>query len=278
MKKRSIKVAKSLINFLMVLILLLGLATLGVTIYNSINFSVEAAKYIYALIGVFLMPFEYLMYGTIGKFQNQESNLVSLIISLVLVVLTITVLVNSSKMFNGKYSTTKRTIAGTIANFLIFAFFAFFAFGAVMFFVNYNQISNILNDIGPELVKTIMVNLGFNFIVLKEIIISVIGSLITIFALVLFLIGMSHKSTKVKIISSIYFYSSEYEEQQTETSASKLEQQEEEQVVNEMKEVNPKEKNLVNKIRQLDELRKAGKISNTDYTRLRQKAIRRYKN
>ena len=44
-----------------------------------------------------------------------------------------------------------------------------------------------------------------------------------------------------------------------------------------MKEVDPEAKNLVNKIRQLDELRKAGKISNTDYTRLRQKAIRRYK-
>ena len=278
MKRKSIKVAKSLINFLMVLILLLSLGTLALTLSNSFSYNIEVAKYIYLLIGVFLLPIEFLVEGTVGLFQNQESNLVCMIVSFVLIFLSITVLVNSSKMFNGKYSSTKRTLAGTITNLLIFVFFAFFLFGAIIFSTYFPEISNVLNNIGPEGIKTLVVSLGFNLIVVKEIIIAYVGALISAFTFIFFVVGMSHKSTKVKIISSIGFYSSQYEEQKTDSVAANKQETLEEQTSNEIKESDPDAKSLIDKIMQLDELRKAGKISNSEYTRLRQKAIRRYKN
>ena len=51
-----------------------------------------------------------------------------------------------------------------------------------------------------------------------------------------------------------------------------------EQVIADIPENDPKAKNLIKKIMQLEELKNSGKITNVDYTRLRQKAIRRYKN
>ena len=58
----------------------------------------------------------------------------------------------------------------------------------------------------------------------------------------------------------------------------KSKEEKKEQVIADIPENDPKAKNLIKKIMQLEELKNSGKITNTDYTRLRQKAIRRYKN
>lgn len=278
MKKKGIKVAKKLINFLMVLLILVSFVTIGLCVYNLVSFNVEVAKYVYVLLGVFLLPYEFFTTGRIdGMFQEQSNCLACLFVAIGILLLVIVLLINSAKMFNGKYSSNKRTVAGIIASILIFVFFAWFASSAILLSIKYTQIENAINAIGPEFIKTIKTNFGFNLITVKEITAAYFGLLVCLFAFVIFIVGMSHKSTKVKIVSSINFYSSVYEEKMADTKEKTVQ----EEAINqetEIPESNPKAKNLINKIMQLEELKKAGKISNTDYTRLRQKAIKRYKN
>ena len=279
MKKKGIKVAKKIINFLMVLLILVSFITIGLSVYNLISFNVEAAKYVYFLIGVFLLPYEFLAKGKIdGMFQEQTNCFICALIAIGILLLSIFFLINSAKMFNGKYSSKKRTLAGVLASALIFVFLAWFVLSAVLLSLRYSPIENSLNSVGPEFIKIIKTNFGFNLIMWKEIFIAYFGVIACFIAFVFFIMGISHKSTKVKIVSSINFYSSIYEEKQ---SDARQKGQPEKPTINqetEIEESNLKAKNLINKIMQLEELKKAGKISNTDYTRLRQKAIKRYKN
>ena len=260
----------------MIILLILSLGALGLSIYNSISYNVEVSKYIYLLIGIFLIPIEYVLKGSIGMFQEQSGIIASLIISIALGILAIVVITNSSKMFNGKYSSVKRTIAGTITNFLLVLFLIVYAFGAIILTIYSSQITNLINNAGPEFIKLITINYGFNLLFIKEIIMGYLGTLICLLGIIMFIVGMSHKSTKVKIITSIYFYSSEYEDKTPQAK-----QAEEEVAGESVEEISHKEspqaKELINKIMQLDELKKAGKITDVQYTHLRQKAIRRYK-
>ena len=277
MKRRSIKVAKWLVNFLMILLLVFSLGALGLSVYNSVSYNVEASKYIYVLLGIFIIPFEYLATGSIGKLQEQKGTVIGLILSLVLCILAIVVLVNSSKMFNGKYSSLKRTIAGTVTNMLLVIFFAVFAFGAVILTIYSNQITNLINSVGPEFIKMIIVNFGFNALFIKEIAMGYLGLLICLVGLIVFIIGLSHRSSKVKIVSSIYFYSGEYEEKDAPAKQKENEEVAEEKELEPARVESPQAKELINKIMQLEELKKSGKLSDVQYTKLRQKAIRRYK-
>lgn len=276
MKKKSVKVARVFIKTLMSLILIFSLGALGLSIFNSISFDAEVSKYIYFLIGVFIIPFEFLFTGNLGQVQQQEGNLVGLIVSMVVIVLAIVVLVNSSKMFDGKYSSVKRTLAGTIANVLIFIFLAMFTFSSIMFSIYSSQITNIINSIGPEFVKMFTISYGVNLIFILNIVFAYFGAVSSLLVLVMFVLSMLHKSSKIKTVNSIYFYSSQYEEPVQETKV-KEEQKEAEEIQEPTQTESPQAKELINKIMQLEELKKAGKLTDVQYTKLRQKAIRRYK-
>ena len=276
MKKKSVKVARVFIKTLMSLVLIFSLGALGLSIFNSISFDAEVSKYIYFLIGVFIIPFEFLFTGNLGQVQQQDGNLVGLIVSMVVIVLAIVVLVNSSKMFDGKYSSVKRTLAGTIANVLIFIFLAMFTFSSIMFSIYSSQITNIINSIGPEFVKMFTISYGVNLIFILNIVFAYFGVVSSLLVLVMFILSMLHKSSKIKTVNSIYFYSSQYEEPVQETKV-KEEQKEAEEIQESTQTESPQAKELINKIMQLEELKKAGKLTDVQYTKLRQKAIRRYK-
>lgn len=283
MKKKNIKVAKKLLNFLLALVILVSLLSVGLSVYNLISYNIEASKYIYLLIGVFLLPYEFLVTGKIeGMFQQQSNIVYCLLIAIVIFIISVLVLTYASKMFNGKFSTTKRTVFGVVTNFLLIVFVGVFALGAVMLSIKYSQIENGLNNVGPEIVKTIFTNFGFNVIMIKEIVAGYLGLIICLFSFVTFVIGMVHKSSKVKLITSINFYSSDFEEDKaiinTTSSSQNTKNDKEEVIVKDIPENDPKAKSLIKKIMQLEELKNSGKISNVDYTRLRQKAIKRYKN
>ena len=276
MKKTSVKVARVFIKILMTLVMIFSLGALGLSIFNSISFNMEVAKYIYFLIGVFVIPFEFLFTGNLGQVQQQEGNLVGLIVSMIVIVLAIIVLVNSSKMFDGKYSSVKRTIAGTITKVLIFIFLAMYTFSAIMFSVYSNQITNIINSSGPEFVKMFTISYGVNLIFILNIVLAYFGAFSSLLVLVMFIFSMIHKSSKIKVVNSICFYSSPYEQQIQETNV-KEEQKEVVETQEPAHTESPQAKELINKIMQLEELKKAGKLTDVQYTKLRQKAIRRYK-
>ncbi len=260
----------------MALLIVVCLGAMGITIYNMFSFNVELAKYIYVLLGVVLLPVEYLLKGRIeGVFQEQSSNVVCFLIAFILFVIIILLLTSMSKMFNNKYSSNKRTAFAIVAIVLLALFSIMFTGGAIILTIKFNQISNAINSLGPDFIKQITTSIGLNIVALKEIIVGYAGAIICLFAFISFIVGISHKSTKVKILSSINFYSSEYQE--VKEPAKTKEENKEEEKTEEMPEANPNAQNLIKKIMQLEELKKAGKISNVDYTRLRQKAIRRYK-
>lgn len=276
MKKKSIKVARVFIKFIMTLILLISLGGLGLSIFNSISYNVEAAKYIYFLIGVFVIPFEFIFSRDFGKIQQQDGNIVGLIISMALIIISIVTLVNSSKMFDDRYSSMKRTLAGTITNVITFITFAIFAFSAVIFTINGEPIINIFNTIGPEFVKMLTISYGINLMYIINILIAYIGMIMTLLVFVLFLASKVHKSNKIKVVNSIYFYSKQFEEP-VEASKAKDAQSEESTEQAPVHTESPQARELLNKIMQLDELKKAGKLTDVQYTRLRQKAIKRYR-
>ena len=276
MKNKSIKVARRFVNIIMALLIVVCFCAIGLSVFNLVNYNVEASKYIYLLLGVFLLPCEYFFKGKLDGFFQQQSNIfICLLISVCLLILIITLVSFISKMFNNKYSSVKRTLWGIFANIILLLFLLVFVLSVVFFTAKYSQIINAVNNFGPDFIKTITTNFGFNALVIKELIVAYLGAVVCVFGLVSFIIGMSHKSTKIKILSSINFYSSEYEEVKSEGKTK--DEKQELDVVTEMPETNPNAKNLINKIMQLEELKNAGKIDNVDYTRLRQKAIRRYK-
>lgn len=282
MRKKSIEVAKKLIVFLMTLLLVVLFCSVALAVYNLITFNVEMSKYIYLLIGVFLIPLEYALTGRVdGIFQDQANAILCLAVPVVLIVLIIIMLANISKMHNGRYSSKKRALFNTVGDILLFVFLAYFVLSSIFITVQYSKLVNIFNDIGPDFVKTITTSFGFNLIVIKEIVVAYFGAFVCLFGLISFIVGLFHKSTKVRIITSINFYSSEFEEDKAISntkSTTEIKQTKQEEVAIDIPENDPKAQNLIKKIMQLDELRNQGKISNVDYTRLRQKAIRRYKN
>lgn len=276
MKKKSVKVARVFIKFIMTLILLISLGSLGLCIFNSISYNVEAAKYIYLLIGVFVIPFEFVLPIELGRLQQQDGIIVGLIISLALLIISIVTLINSSKMFDDRYSSMKRTLAGTITNVITFILFAVFTFSAVLFTIDGSPITNTFNSIGPEFVKMLTISYGINLIYIIDISLAYIGMVMTFLVFVLFLASKVHKSNKIKVVNSIYFYSKQFEEP-VEDTKTKDEQTENssEQVLSHTE--SPQARELLNKIMQLDELKKAGKLTDVQYTKLRQKAIKRYR-
>lgn len=259
----------------MVLLIIVSSIAVGISIYNCISFDAELAKYIYILLGVFLLPYEFLTTGKIeGIFQDQSNALVCFLISLAFLVAFVLVSVNSSRMFSNKYSSGKRTFSSVIAITFVFLFFAMFALSAVVLTAKYTQITIAIDNIGPELLKKLTTSFGFNALIVKELFIAYFGTVVCIYGLIFFIIGMSHKSTKVRILTSINFYSSEYQEP---IQDNKTKEDDKKVEIVEMPETDPKAKDLVTKVMQLEELKKQGKISNTEYTQLRQRAIRRYK-
>lgn len=276
MKNKSVKVAKTLLNILMTLLMVVSFVSLGLSIYCNFSFDSDLAKYFYLFLGVFIIPYEFLSQGGIsGFFQNQGNSSLCIGVSLAVLVFALIIFILSSSMYNFKNSSTKRMICGIVVCVLIFIIFALFVTGAVILTKDYGNIENNFDTIGPEFIKMAKTSLGVNLITLKETIVAYVGALVCGFSLIWFILGMVHKSSKIKIMPSIYFYTSAYEPK---TDNKPVEQKVKQNNQTILPEKDPKAKELIKKIMQLEELKDSGKLSTVDYTRLRQKVIRRYKN
>lgn len=275
MKNKSIKFAKSLLDMFLALILIVALGAFCLTMYCYLKYDVQYAKYLYVLVGVFLFPIEFISVKNITGIIIREANMgLCLGLTGAIVVFAIVAFVLSSKMYNKSISAKKRKVYGIIECMLVFVLLSYFAVSAVLMLANFSTFENGMNGQSPEIIKELTLLIGANAVVLKEVIVACAGIFILLFALIVFIVGMSHKSTKTKIYSSINFYSAEYEPTEEEKT---VVQEEKVKVSADIPEKNQKAKDLIKKIMQLEELKKAGKISAVDYTRLRQKAIRRYK-
>ncbi|MBE7082162.1 MAG: hypothetical protein E7378_00560 [Clostridiales bacterium] len=287
MKKKSLKVAHGLIKFTLSFMLIFVIAGLGVAIYNLINFDPDIIKYVYVALGTFIIPLEFLITEQIGAFNQQGNNVFALIIAVALFAIIVALFVNLSKMHNDRLSSQKRTSAGIFCCVLIMIFAGIFALSVQVWSANQEALTTILNSNSAQFVQMLIRNSGLEIAFFKEIILSVLGLGLCLASGILLIVGMSKGSTKVKMVNSIYFYSSEYEQKQepkpetTLDATLKQPKQDDTPAERTMQTVakskDPRSDKLVKKIMILDKLRQSGKLSDVEYVRLRQSAIKRYK-
>ena len=157
-------------------------------------------------------------------------------------------------------------------------FFIYFTFNLIVFCVNYNKFLTFLTANAPGFVIN-MTN-GADIIMVKNIIICVlfiVASAVVFFAFMLN--REKEQKQQIKQAFNFNFYSDEYEQKESNEIKPvevEPERQEEQQEVEKAK---PKKQaqDLVTRIMQLNELKDTGQISDVEYTKLRQKAIKRYK-
>lgn len=275
MKNKSIKFAKGLLDVFLALVIIVSLAAFCLSVYCHFNYNAEYAKYLYVLVGVFLFPIEYFATKNVtGVIVRQTNMLLCAGLTFAILVFAIISFVLSCKMYNKSISSKKRKKYGIVECFFIFIILSYLIVSAVVLTANYSIIENSLDSASPELITQLKRSIGVNAIALKEIIVAYVGIFVLLFSFIVFIIGMSHKTTKTKIYSSLNFYSDEYEQKENVKQVTK---QQKAEISADIPENNQDAKNLIKKIMQLEELKNQGKISTVDYTRLRQKAIRRYK-
>lgn len=276
MDNKGLRFAKRFFNTILVLILLVTFAGLCVSIYNSFAYNYETAKYIYVLLGFVMLPLEYLTTGTFsGRFQEQASTHICIIIEIIILFAIILYLSSASSAFRRKNSVAMRKFYSVMSIVLQAIFVGVFGGSLFVAITNYSVVLNALNSFGPDLINKLTTTIGVNVVLIKEVVVASWGFVAGVFALIMFILATAHKSTKVKIVQGgTSFYSSDYEEPKKEN---KVKEVADEQQAEPAHKEDPRAQELINKIMELEELKKQGRISNVDYTRLRQKAIRRYK-
>ena len=122
-----------------------------------------------------------------------------------------------------------------------------------------------------------------NFILVKGFGLSVLTFVICLFGFITLIVknpNITFKrrgGKKIRTTTSLYFYSSEYKEPKDEVKIHKSDDGSGVEIVENIKESNEKAQDLVKKVMQLNELKEQGQITEREYTKLRQKAIKRYK-
>ena len=139
-------------------------------------------------------------------------------------------------------------------------------------FFNYFKINKSLTDINRFFTRK-----GANIPVITTYL-NVLIQYFTAF-LFAFIVALCYKKPTpkaIKVYGTINFYSDEFEEVQNEVSEKQAEEVESVESKG-IKESSEEAKDLIQKVMQLEELRKTGQINDVEYTKLRQKAIKRYK-
>lgn len=273
---KLLKISKILLKVLLIPMLIISILAFGLVTFNMFSFSAEVSKYIYLLLGVFVLPIEFLINKGVGVMLAQEKILFLVLISILLIIISILFLLSIKKMYKNGIKSTNRFTIFTLVLSLIFSIY--FIFASIVFIANFASLNQSLNLTNSKILTTISNILGVNITLLKELIIAGILSIVNLFALVVLCIFVSKNAVviKNKRYYNIQFYSKDYElvEEPVKKSSEKQKTvQEPTEVTTGTKE----SKSLINKIMALEELKRAGKISNVEYTRLRQSAIKRYK-
>lgn len=275
---KSNKVGKWFLQIILSIMLIDTVIALGLSVYNLISFNIDVCHYIYMSLGVVLLPFEFLFTGKV--FLINKGNIAwYFTASFVFFLIVFITMVELLKYFSDMSSVKRKKVAKIIT--LIFSFIIIAIFGVACFVLTKNLkiISTTLNSISPEFIITLTsIFGGTNINVLLSIFSAYFNLFFMVISFILLLIfRKKHKIAEVKISenNTNLFYSVEYiQSEEKEQSSSEIQ---EIKPSKDLKEDDPNAKKLVEKIRMLDELRKEGKISNPEYIRLRQSAIRRYK-
>lgn len=275
MKVKSLKILKGLTKFIIVICLLLSLSALGLTIYNMVDYTKEIGHFFYAFIGMFIYPIELLKLP--GMFSSKDSLISLCVFCSALVVWFILMLILLHRMFNRKLPSKKRKNAGIFLIIALSLTVAWLILSSVLLAVKYKFLDNLLrmHTIGWTTYLTSKLDL-FNILIVKEISFAVLFALLLFISTIRFM-NYIFRRKKTKTFTVIDFYSSEYELVEQSVSKNNNKNDFAPTKLEDIKEGTIRGQNLIQKIMQLEELKRNGEISSVEYTKLRQRAIRRYK-
>lgn len=270
MRKVLLIISNIYLSMFLVLMAMFSLGALVLTIVGKVNPAFEFIPFVYLVFGFIFVPAELLIRGSVGQMSPDVFSTVMFILSPIIFVLSIILLVY--KLKSTKENEHRRKYYKIASYILLILFLAVFVINFIFIILCYFKIDYDLSAIDEYFVKlkasapviTAYTNVLPQFIVAF------------VFAFVVALCYKKPTQKAVKVYGTINFYSDEYAEPQNEVELKKEEVVETTES-NGIKESSEEAKDLIHKIMQLEELRSSGQISDVEYTKLRQKAIKRYK-
>ncbi len=271
MNKKLRRVSCSISIVIFAILLLCSLAGLALVLCkNLLSFS-NMQKFFYLSVGEIILPIELLLKGKVGAFGEKMFATFAISALIVILILCLFLLRDLIKV-KKTYQKNKFFIVSLLIT--LFIIVGYFVFSIVSINSNAPAITKYLSAIVDQ--KFIV-----NTIQIKANILPAVYIAVAIFTIVAVIVT---REKETKLLSSkqtgdgMCFYSSDYEESEKEVKETKV-QASEMAEVGAMVDVTEKGKSqaLLQKIMELNEMKDSGQISSVEYTRLRQKAIRRYK-
>ena len=242
----------------------------------------DAINYAYALGAEIILPIEYLFYGNITYVSAEMASTIIIALSAALLFISILGLIGTAQLFkDDKYFAS--TTFFIISEFTTLAITVLYGYSIVITRFNYSVFTNFLNTNSPEILKQLAQSAGSSIVLSKALILSIITFIICLYGFITLMVKNPHLTFKrkggrrIRTASSLYFYSNEYQEQKDDVKIHKSDDGSGIEIVENIKESNEKAQELVKKVMQLNELKEQGQITEREYTKLRQKAIKRYK-
>ena len=235
-------------------------------IFASRVASFEVAKYVYTLFSEIMLPVIHL-FGFDFALSDSLFVVFGLGTSILCAFISIVAFKDISKYFN-KANTKKKLSLIFISLFALITFI-FGIYGILVGIINSKKFV-------PFLEANSLLGAGA---MTKYLFVHGLFVLIGLVSIAYFVFAKSKGTRQAKEVSSLYFYSDEYLQVQKEENATPTKPEIKTNDINskQLTESNEQAKDLVQKIMDLNKLKESGEISSVEYTRLKQKAIRRYK-
>lgn len=269
MEKKFVKVSGAFLVVMSWILALLSLTALTLMILEMVIPNFAQGSWFIVAMGEFLLPLQILINP-----QSADAG-VYIIICAVMLILSIMAIVFVKKTY--RFGSHNKKVSMAISLIISFILFAYTAFSLVLLILNYELIAMTTSLLLYGLLGE---NPGLlaSLVMIKFIVICAIVIISTILVFFVFLLNREKEQKHVdRQIFNVNFYSDEFEEQINTEKLDKKAVEKEEQAEVQKPKVKKQSQELINKIMQLNELKDNGQISDVEYTKLRQKAIKRYK-
>lgn len=280
MKNVLLKISKSFLNIVLVVLFLLSLTSAGIVAASYFVADLSEIGFAYAFIGEFIYPIEFLINTEIGKFPIGQMKIIMISAGLAIALICILAIIEFKKICK-KNSEGEKKNSGVKTGIFSLLTLAYSSLNIYYLFTQFMVLKRFLNKNLTGIPKDLLKGIGMEPILFKGI---VICGLIALFSFIIFVLNffdrnpasVRAKKKEGRNKSEINFYAEGLiDNKQKQQAAVQVAAENSADVV--MKSNKKQAEDLVTKIMQLNKLRDAGQLTEVEYTKLRQKAIRRYK-
>jgi len=246
--------------------LLFSLATIILMAINKFVPEFDATGVVLTLLGESSLPLVVLF-----KFEHVTT--VIFVVAMIIFIASIFIIKDVSRTYKQKGNKRFHFVSSLIWCVVLFVFFTF---NFVPILQNYQQIQFLL-DLSLSS-TSYMQWLGASVVMIKYIVVCLLFIVSSLFVFITYILCRERTQRQViKPINNVPFYSEEFEQKQQAEPENNREENKEEKPIQEKPKVKKQSQDLLTRIMQLNEMKDTGQISDVEYTKLRQKAIKRYK-